>query len=363
MHVSKIISVLLTVFVSMFAAGGAAWMGPADPAVQPDTVNVPFAVHGHAVDSGKGDGRSYYYIVFAEQMRQVHELEVTFTHEGSHGVWAVGNDGKTIKVGNGVLEKGTHQIPVTEDMVCLEFNLFTDEVPSLELKVPGGMTVPNTPYAGHYLTVVGDSLSAAYDWKSTGDDPDAYSMASQWWYAAAREFGMNLLMNSSVSSSGVYLESTQGHLDSGLQRCTALHTAAQEPDDIFVLLGANDLLNGRTAQEMAVGYRSMVQAMQKRYPKANIVLFAYPHGGSVKAYELYVEKIDELNAVIRAAAKECGVGFVDLSVCPFTADNIRQYLRNPNDIHFNRSGQALIGQEAVRGLYALAAGEAAPAAK
>ena len=50
-------------------------------------------------------------------------------------------------------------------------------------------------------------------------------------------------------------------------------------------------------------------------------------------------------------------------MCPFTADNIRQYLRNPNDIHFNRSGQALIGQEAVRGLYALAAGEAAPAAK
>ena len=47
-----------------------------------------------------------------------------------------------------------------------------------------------------------------------------------------------------------------------------------------------------------MGYRSMVQAMQKRYPKANIVLFAYPHGGSVKAYELYVEKIDELNAVI-----------------------------------------------------------------
>ena len=348
MRRNQIAAVLLALFISVLAADSAAAAQPAD------TVDVPFTAHGHAVDSGKGDGRSYYYIVLDEQMCEVRELEVTFTHEGVHRVWAIRKDGKAIKVGNGALKKGTHRIKVAEDMARLEFDLFTDEIPSLGLNVPGGMTAPNTPYAGRYLAVLGDSLSAAYDWKSTGDDPDALRVTSQWWFAVAKEFGMNLLINSSMSSSGIYIETDAGG-DSGLQRCTSLHTADREPDYIFVMLGANDIMRGRTSRELADGYREMVRAMQGRYPKANIVMFAYPHFGAADQYDLYSRYVDTLRTEIKSAAADCGVSFVDLSGCPFTAGNMAQYLRSPEDIHFNRAGQALVGQQAIKGLYALAA--------
>lgn len=352
MRMKKLGSLLLAALLSVLAVSGAA---------EAAAGNVPFAAYGRGVDSGMGDGRSYYYIVLAEQVREVREVEVTLTHEGVHRVWAVGKDGKTIKVGGGTLGKGTHRIQVTADMARLEFNLFTDEIPFLGLKVPGGIPAPDTPYAGRRLVVLGDSLSAAYDWKIEGDDPNARGMASQWWFAAAREFGMTLLKNDSVSSSGVFKETEKGLGDSGLQRCASLHTAAQEPDDIFVLLGVNDLLNGCTVEKLAEGYRSMLQETQKRYPQARIVLFSYPRFGTAKEYDRYVEKVDRLNAVIRAAAAECGVDFVDLSGTPFTAKNIGRYTRGPEDFHLNRRGQELVGQQAVQGLYALAAAKAAPA--
>lgn len=359
---NKITALLLAMAVSLNVAANVKQAQAAGPAVQTETVNAPFSVHGHAVDSGKNDGRSYYYIVLSEQVREVSGVEVTFTHDGTHKVWAVGNDGAIIKASIRIYRKGTYRIPVTKGMARIEFDLFTDEVPYLGLKVPGGMTVPNTPYAGHYLSILGDSLSTAYEWKKTDEDPNAYRLISQWWYSAAKEFGMNLLVNNSVGGTGVYQESGEGRLDNGLWRCTSLHTAAREPDDIFVLLGANDILNGRMVQDVAEGYKRMVKTMQERYPKANIVLFTNPHLGSAEEFDKYKAKNDALNAEIRAITKECGTKLVDLADCPFTADNIRQYLRNPKDIHYNRSGQELIGKAAVSGLYRLVAEDAAPVA-
>ena len=153
----------------------------------------------------------------------------------------------------------------------------------------------------------------------------------------------------------MYEEAAQKKGSGGLQRCMSLHTAAREPDEIFVLLGANDILRGRTPQSIAAGYQQMVQAMQKRYPKAEIVLFTYPYFGSVESFQKYKSKVDSLNMAIRTTAKNCGTKLVELAGCPFTAENIRQYLRSPADIHFNREGQALIGPAAVKGLYILAA--------
>lgn len=371
MQMNRVVSVLLTVFLSLFSGGDTGWAEtPAAPSqtpgVQeeaavptPEAVNVPLILHGHAVDSGKGNGRSYYYIVLAEQIREVYGVEITFTREGPHWGWMVYQDGSIQELDSEPCGKGTYQLPVPKGVVRLEFDLFTDEVPNLGLKAAGGMTVLNTPYAGRSLAILSDSLSEADDWKTEGEDPNAYRIPSQWWYAAAKEFGMNLLVNNSVGSTGVYQESGPGRQDSGLYRCTALHTAAREPDEIFVLLGANDILNRRSAQEVREGYSRMVQTMQERYPKAHIVLFTYPYFGSVDTLEEYRPKVDGLNAAIRAVAEERGVPLVDLSACPFTADNIGQYLRDPGDIHYNRAGQERIGTEAVKGLYRLAAEQAA----
>ncbi|MCI8879599.1 MAG: SGNH/GDSL hydrolase family protein [Clostridiaceae bacterium] len=358
MKMRKIMAALLA---ALCAAGGTAEAAAAAPTVPTVTaspveaVNVPFTLTGHAVDSGKNNGRSYFYIVIAEQVREVPGVEVTFTREGFHQIWAIGSNGRTIPISNGACGKGTYQIPVTKEMVRLEFDLFTEEIPFLGLSVPGGMTVMKTPYAGRSLSILGDSLSEADNWKTAGNDPDAYNMTSQWWYAAAKEFGMNLLVNNSVGGSGVYEEAAQKKGSGGLQRCMSLHTAAREPDEIFVLLGANDILRGRTPQSIAAGYQQMVQDMQKRYPKAEIVLFTYPYFGSVESFQKYKSKVDSLNMAIRTTAKNCGIKLVELAGCPFTAENIRQYLRSPADIHFNRAGQALIGPAAVKGLYILAA--------
>lgn len=304
---------------------------------------------GHKVVNGADQSRSYYYMVLGEQFHPVISVEVTFTRDGSHYVWGTSADGSNVALSKGFYGKGTYVIPVPAGVSEIGFNVYTSEVDFLNLNIPGAAQAA-TSHSGRYLSILGDSYSTSDAWRSDNNDQDAYTASTKWWYEAAKAYDMNILVNNSVSATGINLESRQGAGDSGLARCTSLHTAARTPDDIFVLMGVNDMFVGKSMSVIQSEYGQMVAAMKKRYPNASITLFTYPFVGNPSSGGKYAANVQALNSVICQVAAENGVGLVDLSGSGITAENVGSYVRSYADIHYNRAGQQLIGQAAVAGL-------------
>ncbi len=304
---------------------------------------------GHKVVNAADQNRSYYYMVLEEQFHPVTSIEVTFTKDGSHYVWATSASGSNIALPKSVYGKGTYVISIPAGVSEIGFNVYTSEVDLLNLNIPGAASAA-TSHSGRYLSILGDSYSTSDAWRSDNNDQDAYTAPSKWWYEAAKTYDMNILVNNSVSATGINLESRQGAGDSGLTRCTALHTAARTPDDIFVLMGVNDMFAGKSASVIKSEYGQMVAAMKQRYPNASITLFTYPYVGSPSSGGSLISDVQALNNVICQVAAENGLGLVDLSGSGITAENVGSYVRSYTDIHYNRAGQKLIGQAAVAGL-------------
>lgn len=307
---------------------------------------------GHKAVNEQDPNRSYYYVVPQEQFHPVTSIEVTFTKDGSHYVWAVSADGTGIDLPQEVYGKGTYVIPVPAGTSEIGFNVFTSEIDMLNLNIPGEKPAA-TSHSGRYLSILGDSFSVSDAWRSDNNDRDAFTALTKWWFAAAKAYDMNILVNNSVSATGISLDSQKGAGDSGLVRCTALHTAARTPDDIFVLLGVNDMFSGKDFSVIHSEYGQMVASMKKRYPNASITLFTYPYVGTASTGESIAANVRALNDVIRQVAAENNLGLVDLSECGITAENVGRYTRASDDIHYNRAGQELIGKKAIAGLKAI----------
>ena len=307
---------------------------------------------GHKIVNAEDPSRSYYYVVPAEQFHSVTSIEATFVKDGPHYVWASSSDGSNIALPQNVYGEGTYVIPVPSGTSEIGFNVFTSEVDMLDLHIPGAVPA-ETSHSGRYLSILGDSFSTSDAWRSDDNDQDAYTALTKWWFAAAKAYDMNILVNNSVSATGIDLDSHQGAGDSGLVRCTALHTAARTPDDIFVLMGVNDLFAGKDVSVIQREYGQMVASMKKLYPNASITLFTYPYVKATSSSGSVAADVQALNDVIRQVAAENDLGVVDLFGCGITAENVGRYTRSNEDIHYNRAGQELIGRSAVAGLGAM----------
>lgn len=315
---------------------------------------LPVSVYGHVM-AAEGNDIVYYMIEAEEQMCPLTAVEVTFTADMGHSIWAVCANGEQMTLG--VFGIGTHVIALPAGVREVGMLVGAGEVDALHSNIPDAVPAVSA-YTGWYLSVLGDSLSSVELAGSLQSDTEGLNVASKWWYLAAKEFGMNLLADRAVGSTGVSVEAPKGAGNSGLQQCTRLHTAVQEPDCIFVLLGVNDLFAGRRIQQVEQDYRSMIVRIRSRYPQAEIFLFTYPYigdgigGESRPVLELCVT---QMNDAIRGIAEEYGLAVIDLYHCGMTADNIAAYVRKPGDIHPGRAGQALMGQAAIEGLRKAAA--------
>ncbi len=85
------------------------------------------------------------------------------------------------------------------------------------------------------------------------------------------------------------------------------------PSRIFLCMGVNDLLLGKSPDQTEEKYRVVVQRLRKEAPAAQLVLISVlPVNNSVKRIGIANNEIRELNIRIKEIAREYAVQFVDL---------------------------------------------------
>lgn len=222
---------------------------------------------------------------------------------------------------------------------------------------------------GKTVSILGDSIStfegisngvAATTSNSTigngsahyGENPDGTPLRGDvlledtWWYQAAEELGLRILVNNSWNGTCVY-EARFGSEGAYANRCVELHddtgdNAGEEPDLIFVMMGTNDFTNfPDTLDQAAHFYGVMLQKMKDRYPKAEIYcLSLLPRR---EENSLGVGQPTEFNRDLKTVVEKEGCVWVDLTTTEITPENqvFDKYFHDSN-LHPNALGMDVI---------------------
>lgn len=210
---------------------------------------------------------------------------------------------------------------------------FSIDSPANAEKISGAASLK-----GHSFSILGDSFSEISE-KLSEDDPEGYAGDCKWWNQIASSLDMTLLSNQAVGGSGININT------SAFDRISLLKKGAQAPDDILILIGINDLINGASTEELSSDYQDMLNKLQTTYPLSNLILFTYP-----QVYGYFSSAIRECNEVIRQSAAVNGLLVIDLENWSVSEEEIESYLRTDDDLHPNREGQLLMGELAVQEL-------------
>ncbi|MGI8936531.1 GDSL-type esterase/lipase family protein [Leptolyngbya sp. BC1307] len=167
----------------------------------------------------------------------------------------------------------------------------------------------------HLTVLLGDSLSL--------------------WFPGELMPGRRVWINQSISG-----EKTQGVLD----RLDLLKD--NDVEAIFVMIGINDLIWGKTDEEIVANYQKIVLRLKEDHPKAQIVVQSIlPHGGENSTWEsrdkllaLQGDRIVALNDTLKTIAAENNAYYLDLYPIFVTGDgNLRDDLTT-DGLHLNRQG-------------------------
>lgn len=170
--------------------------------------------------------------------------------------------------------------------------------------------------------IFGDSISTFYDMGDpnssiwNGDNqfyyprycPQVSSSAQCWWMRAINALGAKLLVNNSYSGGTVTGSGTScGQNDNRILKFTV---NKQSPDVIIILMGANDQVSGKTAEEFGEAYQNMLDKISRYYPTTQIFI-------CTMFYETYSKDNGAnrlvLNEVIRNLGKENNIPVIELA--------------------------------------------------
>ncbi len=167
----------------------------------------------------------------------------------------------------------------------------------------------------HLTVLLGDSLSL--------------------WFPGELMPGRRVWINQSISG-----EKTQGVLD----RLDLLKD--NDVEAIFVMIGINDLIWGKTDEEIVANYQKIVLRLKEDHPKAQIVVQSIlPHGGENSTWEsrdkllaLQGDRIVALNDTLKTIAAENNAYYLDLYPIFVTGDGDLRDDLTTDGLHLNRQG-------------------------
>ncbi|CAN5745662.1 hypothetical protein BH23CYA1_BH23CYA1_18360 [soil metagenome] len=167
----------------------------------------------------------------------------------------------------------------------------------------------------HLTVLLGDSLSL--------------------WFPGELMPGRRVWINQSISG-----EKTQGVLD----RLDLLKD--NDVEAIFVMIGINDLIWGKTDAEIVANYQKIVLRLKEDHPKAQIVVQSIlPHGGENSTWEsrdkllaLQGDRIVALNDTLKTIAAENNAYYLDLYPIFVTGDGDLRDDLTTDGLHLNRQG-------------------------
>ena len=121
---------------------------------------------------------------------------------------------------------------------------------------------------------------------------------------------------------------------------------ANNPDIIFIMIGINDLIWGKTDAELLDNAEAIVEYLRQMHPNTQIVVQSIlPHGGADATWEgrerllvLSPQRLQRVNAALAAIAASYRVDFLDLHPLFVNGEgNLRQDLTT-DGLHLNRQG-------------------------
>ncbi len=136
-----------------------------------------------------------------------------------------------------------------------------------------------------------------------------------------------------------------GETTQGLQRRIDAFDQLQ-PQNIFVMIGINDLLQGTSPEDVLREYERLIRSLKRHHPQSDIILQSIlPHGGEASTWEgrdrllrLPNTTIENLNLELKALAETEGIYYLDL--WPVFIDGqgtLRSHLTT-DGLHLNANG-------------------------
>lgn len=167
----------------------------------------------------------------------------------------------------------------------------------------------------HLTVLLGDSLSL--------------------WFPGELMPGRRVWLNQSISG-----EKTQGLLD----RLDLMKD--NDVESVFLMIGINDLIWGKTDEEIVANYQEIVLRLKEDHPKAQIVVQSIlPHGGENSTWEsrdkllaLQGDRIVSLNNTLKTIAAENNAYYLDLYPIFVTGEGDLRDDLTTDGLHLNRQG-------------------------
>lgn len=148
--------------------------------------------------------------------------------------------------------------------------------------------------------------------------------ADTWWGTVAEKYEMPVTVINAYSGARVSKmpEATED-FPSGIssKRIELLHWEDDYPDIIFVFMGLNDFGYGVSKEEFRSSYRTMLQKISGKYPKASVMCLTLVLGQKSNDDDMrfpermYGTGIWEYNEIIREEAAAAGVDVIDIAAC------------------------------------------------
>ncbi len=121
-----------------------------------------------------------------------------------------------------------------------------------------------------------------------------------------------------------------------------------EPKQIFLLVGVNDLLFGKSATDIEIRYREIVEKIIARLPATQLILESIlPVNNTVKNVGIQNAQIQALNACIARIAQDHNLPFLNICGPLADADGNLSPLYTEDGIHLNGAGYLVWKQQLV----------------
>ncbi|MEL6778856.1 MAG: GDSL-type esterase/lipase family protein [Cyanobacteria bacterium J06597_16] len=167
----------------------------------------------------------------------------------------------------------------------------------------------------HLTVLLGDSLSL--------------------WFPGELMPGRRVWINQSISG-----ERTQGLLN----RLDLLED--NDVEAVFLMIGINDLIWGKTDDEIISNYKEIVRRLKEDHPKTQIVVQSVlPHSGEQSTWEsrdkllaLPSDRIVNMNNALKKIAADNGAYYLDLYPIFVTGDGDLRTDLTTDGLHLNRQG-------------------------
>lgn len=127
-----------------------------------------------------------------------------------------------------------------------------------------------------------------------------------------------------VQNRGISGDTTSGVLD-------RLYTISPSIEEVYIMIGVNDIMRGAKAQDVYLNYEKIVQFFQKKGIKVNIQSTLYIGESRKKDFNVEVEK---LNEKLKLFAKQNNIRFIDLNQI-LSSNKVLKADFTKDDLHLN----------------------------